>query len=85
MNIWRSQPKLFGYKTIAALVHSVYLYAKCHLLVVTMHRSVKVPAPVYYADLAAFRGRLLLSGEDEEATTDTQSIATADIPLMALN
>lgn len=46
-----------------------YLFARCT-------RSVKVPAPVYYADLAAYRARLMLDGEDAEAIDDSETVAS---------
>lgn len=52
--------------------------------VLVYRRSVKVPAPVYYAHLAAFRARLLLMGEDQEAT-DTMSMVTEEQLLMGLH
>lgn len=44
-----------------------YLFARCT-------RSVKVPAPVYYAHLAAYRARLMLDGEDADRMTDSATI-----------
>lgn len=44
------------------------MYIASHLL----RRAVKVPAPVYYASLAAERGMILLSGEDTDVS-ETQS------------
>lgn len=36
-------------------------------------RSVSIPPPAYYAHLAAFRGRMLLGGDESDARSTSQA------------
>jgi eukaryotic translation initiation factor 2C len=53
-------------------------FMMCHLYVKST-KAVSIPAPVYYAHLAAFRGRMY---KQADANSDTQSEAA---PAVALN